>query len=905
MLPNVEVKDIKIQNDRIYAGTYGRGVWYTSALTCYTKSVSETIDFDKTEIVDKTKIRDIIIMPDVNYTIKSKISMGAGCKIVVKRGAKLVIDNGTITKACPELWKGIEVWGTSNQNQDTINQGWVILKNGATIEYAKCGIATVRNNEEGSFSDLTYAGGVIQAENSFFYNNQISVQMFPYPREYADLSVEDNLSYFSGCTFNYDNLYYYFDDSPVAHISLSGVDGVLFESNTFENTAKLNYAQYDKRAIGISSWNSGMDVVKGNDEEVGNVFNGLCYGIKSYSSLFTAKLTTVDSAVFNNNYTGCYFGAESYMSITNCTFNARYNFEIQVGDIYTGMYLDNCSGYQIEENMFYSNYVPAFSYNYKSVGLYINNSGEENNLVYRNNFSNLLYATIAQNQNRSLNGNYGLQYKCNVFTDNYSDIAVTWDDKSVVHGIANSQGSKADTVIAPANNRFSNEGTWSYSDIYNDGEDINYHLPYWAVAHSNFLIPIYSDTAKVHKSYNNNITSWNYNLACPISTKSSETIDEIKSNKDFFSLNTEMYNDSIAILKDGGNTTSLNIDIITSVPPETMDIRDELLEASPYLSDTVMLSAIEKEDVLSNGIITEVLVENPQASKSDKVIEKLANRINPLSNSQLSLILSNDTVFGHLETLISKRDFNNAEKTQLIYKLIRKYLTNINSNTNDSISVALNDVSSINSFYKKAFCSFNNFDTTNTFAILNSIPIDFDLNVSDQDYYNDYVKYFNILLTLNRNKISLCKIDSLTTENLNNLANNSFGIVYLYAENLLKNNNLGSYTEPYVFPDTVVSVNKTLSNHSKYTTEQPNNSGFKIYPNPAKNYISVEYKVDDIVSDINLKIINSNGKTVDIIKLTNKVGICNLDTRKYKSGIYIINLYNDNKLLQSSKFVKF
>lgn len=78
-----------------------------------------------------------------------------------------------------------------------------------------------------------------------------------------------------------------------------------------------------------------------------------------------------------------------------------------------------------------------------------------------------------------------------------------------------------------------------------------------------------------------------------------------------------------------------------------MEIRQELLDASPYLSDTVMISAAEKESVLPNSIITEVLIANPQSTKSDKVLDKLDERVEPPSGNQITKIQVNYSVSLH------------------------------------------------------------------------------------------------------------------------------------------------------------------------------------------------------------------------------------------------------------------
>ena len=61
-------------------------------------------------------------------------------KIIVEPGGKLIVDGAKISRLNNKVWKGIEVWGNSGENQlsDTqgnYSQGYLNLKN-ATIENA-------------------------------------------------------------------------------------------------------------------------------------------------------------------------------------------------------------------------------------------------------------------------------------------------------------------------------------------------------------------------------------------------------------------------------------------------------------------------------------------------------------------------------------------------------------------------------------------------------------------------------------------------------------------------------------------------------------------------------------------------------------------------------------------------
>nr|NQU92404.1 hypothetical protein [Bacteroidota bacterium] len=62
---------------------------------------------------------------------------------------------------------------------------------------------------------------------------------------------------------------------------------------------------------------------------------------------------------------------------------------------------------------------------------------------------------------------------------------------------------------------------------------------------------------------------------------------------------------------DGGDTETLNSEVETSTPPEAVEVYTELMAESPNLSETVVETSIEKEEVLPNAMIRDVMVANP------------------------------------------------------------------------------------------------------------------------------------------------------------------------------------------------------------------------------------------------------------------------------------------------------
>lgn len=362
----------------------------------------------------------ITINPSCTLTITSNIYCFPNSKIVVEPGGKLVIDGGTLTKLCNSLWNGILVVGNKNQRQLAQYQGTVETKNGARIEYSKNAICTWDG------TDYNTTGGIIKASNTTFSNNIKSIEFKEYINYNIVGGVTNNISYINNCNFTIDNgLLLYTSSYLNSHIVFQGIRGIKVSGTSFKNES----TNQSNNGYGIYSNSSGFTVTESCSTGVYNLSNCTCTGTtvsSSFDNLNTCikvlndgsstNTITVNHSEFEDFYDGINISATNNFLITQSSFKLNSGENL-------GIKLQNCTGYKIEENDFFSNhlYNPTGS---TMTGIYVNNSGTSENLIYRNIFTNIYKGITTYGTNGKSSLPYsGLQFKCNVFQNTfYSDI---------------------------------------------------------------------------------------------------------------------------------------------------------------------------------------------------------------------------------------------------------------------------------------------------------------------------------------------------------------------------------------------------------------------------------------------------------------------------------------------------
>lgn len=420
--------------------------------------------------------KDITIKEGVSLTITGEVMMGKNAKIIVEPGAVLTIDGGTITNIpfCDkedERWSGIEVWGISSDNQleyagHPLVQGKLILES-ATIENSIVAVRLFNINE---INETT--GGIITARNSLFKNNTRSVSFYPY-QNIVNSYEHDYVSYFKNCTFTVDNDYIEystFDNNE--HILMYGVKGIKLFGCIFEN----NLDSYPTgRAIYTN--NAGFKIEGACDNVIvpcpseyltRTSFDGFYSAIESSNNATALYNINISESDFTHNGIAIHFSSINDATVVGNNIELGEHDDCSLEGS-TGIYLDNCKRFAIEENNF-SLHDPAYAVT--NIGIFTINTNNAFDEIYKNYFDDMIIANYADGKNWSIDRWKGLAYYCNGNQNNDRDFYVNDDDGSGTFGIQKFQGSTTyvagNTFSSSATGHFDNWGSFELEYHYDN-----------------------------------------------------------------------------------------------------------------------------------------------------------------------------------------------------------------------------------------------------------------------------------------------------------------------------------------------------------------------------------------------------------------------------------------------------
>ncbi len=833
--------------------------------------------------INVVTIRDELRIPKgKTISIKNmEIRFAPGARLVIENGdasnngGVLVLDNTklTVDTRCSndELWRGIEVWGVSNKEQQEAGaiskQGKLYVKNNSLIEHAVNAVVLGAYNATSSTYDLTKSGGIVNAENATFRNNQRDISW----KNYIAPSGSNNLSLVKTCLFLTDAPLKS-GVLPINHLDLQYVKGITILGCTFKNTEPTLM----QKSNGIFASNSSffanaLCTSPGNGtctNYIPNTFQNLRNGIYVSNSISALAFSSERNEFIDNVY-GVWANGSYLASIT------RNNFKVfesaNPSDKTVGVRLVGCTKYVVEENNF-NVLAPVPNPSSQTYGIVVDNSGTESNLIYRNNFDKLAIGGQSQRINAyTATGNAtGLVWKCNTFKN-----PIGSHDLAVVNGnIAYNQGymdpsSLLSATQKAANNQFSqvSEGmALAHDVVLSNSEAINYVYTssgtttpdsytssYMSIQQSTFLsFPVY----------------FNFLTGCPSKLDRSRVVlnTSLALLRQKLNTNQEKY--------ENGSSSSLQ-NIVTNGSNGAK--KNALLAASPYISESILIQYIQANPPV--GHLQQVLIANSPLTPN--VITALTNSSIPTAVKNSILILQNG---GLSPRIVLEQDI--AYTNENIYRntddLLREVLldTTKTRDFQDAIAILQSQPEKI---YREMLLNIRLLqrNTTEATDILDTIgqygrTQELNLMRIEMEENNQNIsEYFS------SNQVALQELYSISDDSAHCIcASRAYSMLcelngYLYQDSIydIVMSQARGASENQSTPVTPSSISEFGKNYQ-----------FEVYPNPTTGIAVLNnYGVEGYVN-----IFNPQGQRVATYETTNESTV--LDLSSLDKGYYLIQL---------------
>lgn len=824
-------------------------------------------------------------------TIQCEVQFVPEAKIIIEPGGKLILDGGKLTNEdyYNDFWKGIEVWGTSSQPQypttAPTHQGMLMIKNGGTIENAHLGAANWKVDDWGSI------GGVIQSTDGVFKNNRRDVVFMSYKNfSPTNPSIKrPNISFFTNTEFTTNDNFIEKGLAIQQHVSLWEVDGINFTNCHFSNQITTNKNNSSAPNRGIYSIDAGYRVSARCTEmsiPIGQTcpsssllrssFSGFSTAIEATGAA-TSETVTIQQTDFINNVQGIVIDEFDNVSVNRNNIaigNAGYTLFWPIG---MGVTLANSTGYIVEENSVSTSLTGGVY-----LGIGVNNGGTEDNRIYKNELTGLTYGVTGHGVNHNANYQKGLQFLCNHFSNNQTAIDI--GSSTTTDGVRFYQGDLSPDKSA------GNTFVGNTKDITNSANSIVYFYKGTNAQPLN-----YSGLVTLNSSTNTNYCPSSYGggiimRSAPFVTDSLSTALEHL---------TRTYNDlnyAYQSLIDNGNTEQFKTDIDVNWSHDAWLLRSKLLQNSPYLSSEALLKTAE-QNILPNGMLLEILLINPEATRGEGFVEKLQNSTNHsfpdymldyVRNNRDRITVRTD-VEGQLSAIHSELS-KTRDLIQYRMKSQEEYtyedrLSAAKMGTEIYHKIGLMDFHISESEFDKAA------------AILETVRNEkrFTEHAGLIDNYADYLSFRSNLGTRNLAQLEAPEIAYLQT-----LAEND-DRVGGYAQNILC-----FFYEICSEKKMPVEMQRIASTTIQNTVAPELNTilyDVTIYPNPANDYSRIQWEIYDELQHAHYRVFDLNGREMLSGKIDRNQGEATIDTKQLNNGVYIIGIYNSDQLKTNKKLV--
>lgn len=873
---------------------------------------------------------DFIVMPGAKLFVRDmEWRFAPYAKLVLMPGAFAQFDNCVLRGdiCAPQRWPGAVVMGTPSLPQGTSsyppNHGRLVLNN-STVQDAHVGVALgVKMGPA-----ILAPGGILESKGSTFLNCRIGADFQSYRNLLANGTELSNRSYFHNTTFTTNQGYI---NHPMdgydflVNTQMWRVKGIRFQGCTFQN---LRTTEHNSNQLGqgIRSLDANFSVTS-RCADPGPVPPGMCQNV--IPTRFTgldmgiraAKATssfnfTVDGAEFTNNVCGIYANSVLNFEVHNSNFEvgsskatdySGQDDEYYWNGAHRGIYSFQSWGFLVDDNTLTNNPNATTS---QLEGIVTGYSNAHNDVVFRNHASNLQAGFVGEGvcadpNNRAL---IGLTYLCNTNSGNVNDIwdrQVTNDPSTYANQtIRTTQGS----FHRPADNSFGQQAV-GHLDIKNTNYPNNTLGYNWALPSVPFE-PVYYSTGV----YPNNMDGSGNLIIRPTNNCASRVLPPIpdpspgpvalrgqylitaQAHKAAYGNTRYLYDQLI----DGGSTDETVQEIQSTWPSEAWDLRQALLDKSPYLSTDVLFEVVKK-NIMPPAMVAEICIANPEATKKEGFLKWLQFESPCLMPQYL---IDNIEASWETKTYRTSMEDNLAYQHQAMTQALDLTLASYHADTLvaykvDSIRATWQVLRTTSARYAEILTYLEQDNYDSAYAVMDRLPVEFRLKekeISEKDRTKQFIGIVQGYRNSGRSEAELNEGDLAA---LRTLAADAHDRPAEWAQNIL----CFGYGECRPTPSGGDDKGGLKAMRKPWSDAASPKPALTVFPNPASVFTTIAYTLPEKPSKAWLAVRDITGRKLARIPVAQAEGQAVWDTRAVAPGTYTVELVNDGTSLGTVKLV--
>jgi hypothetical protein len=292
------------------------------------------------------------------------------------------------------------------------------------------------------------------------------------------------------------------------------------------------------------------------------------------------------------------------------------------------------------------------------------------------------------------------------------------------------------------------------------------------------------------------------------------------------------------------------------------------------------------------------MVANPQSSHNDEIMQAIYDRVPALPQSYIDEIETGEYTVSQLELLEGDVSANYHLVRSIENNIINIYRNDtINPNSFNSMISYLTARLGLEDKYVLASAYLSHSDFTNMNTVLNSIPTNFSLDDKESIEYQNNLTTFGIAQDIIENDKNMGDLSEAQIASLQSIMDHP-AIDHSMALSLLLWNNPDYELNELILYKVEDGENKAYSEDKKRPEIA---SVFKLFPNPAIDYFTLQYNNDkENMSNLKVVITDIQGKIIRKIEFDGSLDHL-IGTDDLLPGIYNVSLYSNNLLLENQR----